>query len=43
MADDEIDSITDSMYMNLSKLRETVEDSKAWYASPWGCKDSDTT
>ena len=37
-----LDSITDSTYMNLSKLRETV-DSKAQHATPWGCKESDTT
>ena len=29
--------------MSLSKLWETVEDSKAWDATPWGCKESDMT
>ena len=29
----EMDSITDSMDMNLSKLRETVEDREAWRAA----------
>ena len=39
-----LDSITDSVDMNLSKLQETVEDRGAWGCySPWGCKDSDTT
>ena len=27
-----LDSITNSMDMNLSKLRETVEDRRAWWA-----------
>ena len=36
-------SITDSD-MNLSKLRETVEDRGAWvYYSPWDHNESDTT
>ena len=26
------DGVTDSMDMNLSKLRETVEDRRAWWA-----------
>ena len=34
-----LDSITDSMDMNLSKLWETVEDRRAWHA----CKESDMT
>ena len=39
-----LDSIVDSMDMNLSKLWETVKDREAWHAcSPWGNKDSDTT
>ena len=34
MAEDEIvDSITDSMDMNLSKLQETVKDRGAWSAA----------
>ena len=32
MAEDERDSITDSMNMNLSKLWEVAEDRGAWYA-----------
>ena len=31
-----LDSITDSMDMNLSKLRETVEDRGAWHAAVHG-------
>ena len=37
-----LDSITDSVDMNLSKLQETVEDRGACH-SPWGCKELDTT
>ena len=36
-----LDSITDLMDMNLSKLQETVKDKKA-YCSPWGAKESNT-
>ena len=36
-----LDSITDLMDMNLSKLQETVKDKKA-YCSPWGSKESNT-
>ena len=45
MAEDERDSITDSMDMNLSKLRDIAEDRGAWCAAihAWGCKESDTT
>ena len=36
MAEDEIDSITDSMDMNWSKLQEIVEDREAWTAAVMG-------
>ena len=42
--EDEIDSITSSVDMNLRKLWELVKDRGAWHAPcPWGCKESDTT
>ena len=31
-----LDSITDSMDMNLSKLQETVEETGAWHAAVYG-------
>ena len=44
MTEDEIDSITDSMHLNLSKLREILKDGKAWHAAVHGVsKESDTT
>ena len=39
-----LDGITDSMDMNLVKLRETVRDREALACcSPWGCQELDTT
>ena len=37
-----LDSITDSMNMNLSKLQEIVEDRKAWHAEVHGVAKSQT-
>ena len=39
------DSITNSMDMNLSKIREIVEDRGTWHAAvnPWGHKELDRT
>ena len=38
-----LDSTTDSMDMNLSKLQETGEDRSLACCSPWGRKELDTT
>ena len=39
-----LDSIINSMDMNLSKLWEIVKDREVWHgANPWVCKESDTT
>ena len=40
-----LDSITDSVLMNLSKLWEIMEDKGTWCVtnSPWGHKESDMT
>ena len=37
-----LDSITDSMDMNLSKLWEIVEDRGAWWATVSGLEKSET-
>ena len=38
-----LDSITDSMDMNFSKLQETVKDTEVWGAKVHGVTESDTT
>ena len=38
-----LDSITDSMGMNLSKLQEIVKDREAWHAAIHGVTESDMT
>ena len=38
-----LDSITDAMNMNLSKLQETVRDRGAWVAAVHGSQREDTT
>ena len=38
----ELDSITDSMDMNLSKLQKTVKDREAWRAAVHGVAKSQT-
>ena len=38
-----LDGLTDSMDMNLSKLREIVKDRQAWRATVHGVTESDKT
>ena len=38
-----LDSITNSMNMNLSKLQEIVKDREAWHAAAQGAEELDTT
>ena len=37
-----LDSITDSVDMDLSKLQETVKDREAWHATDLGVAESPT-
>ena len=43
MTEDEIDSITNSMDMNLSTFWETVKDGGDWHAAVHGAAKSDRT
>ena len=40
--EDVMDCITDSMYMNLSRLREILEDREDWHAAVHGVSKSKT-
>ena len=39
----QLEDITDSMDMSLSKLRKIVMDREAWQCSSWGLKELDKT
>ena len=39
----QLDAITDSVDMNLSKLQETAEDRGAWHAAVYENAETDTT
>ena len=42
MAEDEIDSITESMDMNMGKLQEIAKERQAWYAAVHGVAEGRT-
>ena len=42
MTEDKIDGITNSVNMNLSKIREIMKDREAWYATVNGISKNQT-